>query len=432
MLSMGRGGSKLGRTSDFSHSYASKPVDDQGSMSIMKMPVRVGIVGAGYAAAFHYEAFQRVTGMEVEVVGVTSQTESRREEFAARRGIKAFASLAHMLSAVDVIDNCTPGYVHEPISTAAFEAGKHVIVEKPFTGYYGPPGDDSFRGNRFPKERMLEEAVASARRIIAAALKSKKKLCYAENWIYAPAVQKEAEILAKSKGQILWALGDQSHSGSTSPAYGIWRLSGGGSIVGKSCHPLTAILYLKQVEGLTLHGGAIRPRTVSARTHEITRSPRYLDRGFLRTDYRDIEDYCQVHVVFEDGMVADVFASEIVMGGVHNWLEIFANNHRTRCNLSPIDAVELYNPQEDQLAEVYVVEKIGTKQGWSTPAPDESFMFGYPQEIQDFMEAIATGREPKAGMLAASDTVGVLYAAYLSAERKGAEVDVPLDPALGD
>jgi hypothetical protein len=31
-------------------------------------------------------------------------------------------------------------------------------------------------------------------------------------------------------------------------------------------------------------------------------------------------------------MIADIFASELVMGGVHNWLEIFANNHRTRCN----------------------------------------------------------------------------------------------------
>ena len=57
-------------------------------------------------------------------------------------------------------------------------------------------------------------------------------------------------------------------------------------------------------------------------------------------------------------------------------------------------------------------------------------MFGYPQEIQDFMEVIATGREPKSGMLAASDVVGVLYAAYLSAERKGTEVEIPLDFTL--
>jgi len=277
---------------------------------------------------------------------------------------------------------------------------------------------------------MLEEAIASAGRIIAAALKSKKKLCYAENWIYAPAIQKEAEIITKTKGQILWALGGGSHSGSLSPAYGIWRLSGGGSMVGKSCHPLTAVLYLKQVEGLARKGKAIRPKAVSARTHEITRNPKFIDKGFLRTDYEDIEDYCQLHIIFNDGMIADIFASELVMGGVHNWLEIFANNHRTKCNLSPVNAMELYNPQEEQLADVYVMEKIGTKQGWSNPSPDENWMFGYPQEIQDFMEAIATGREPKSGMLAASDVVSVLYAAYLSAERKGEEVEIPIDFAI--
>jgi predicted dehydrogenase len=395
-----------------------------------KGPIRVGIVGSRYAAEFHYTAYQRVTGVGVKVTGVTSVTRENREKFAQERGIKAFHSLDEMLPEIDVVDNCTPGYAHEPVSIAAFEAGKHVVIEKPFTGYYGPPEDTSFRGNTFSKEKMLKEAVASARRIIAAALKSKKKLCYAENWIYAPAVQKEVEIIAKTKGQILWALGEQSHSGSTSPAYGIWKLSGGGSIVGKSCHPLSAILYLKQIEGLVRNGKAIRPASVSARTHEITRNPNFIDKGFLRTDYEDIEDYCQIHIVFDDGMIADVIASELVMGGVHNWLEIFANNHRARCNLNPINAMELYNPREEQLADVYVVEKIGTKQGWSTPAPDESFMFGYPHEIQDFMEAIATGREPKSGMLVASDTVSVLYAAYLSAERKGSEVEVPLDPAL--
>ena len=41
-----------------------------------------------------------------------------------------------------------------------------------------------------------------------------------------------------------------------------------------------------------------------------------------------------------------------------------------------------------------------------------------------------TDREPKSGSLAASDIVEVLYAAYLSAERWGAEVDIPLDPNL--
>lgn len=287
-------------------------------------PIRIGIVGSRFAAEFHYTAYQRVTGLEIKLVGVTSLTKEHREDFTRKRGIKAFYSLEEMLPEIDVIDVCTPGYAHEEVSITALEAGKHVVVEKPFTGYFGPLRDKSFKGNKFSKEKMLEKAIASAGRIIAAALRSKKKLCYAENWIYAPAVQKEAEIITKTKGQILWALGNQSHSGSLSPAYGIWRLSGGGSIVGKSCHPLTAILYLKQVEGIARNGKAIRPKTVSARTHEITRNPRFIDKGFLRTNYEDIEDYGHLHVVFNDGMIADIFASELVMGGVHNWLEIFA------------------------------------------------------------------------------------------------------------
>ncbi len=396
----------------------------------MRDPIRIGIVGSRFAAELHYTSYKRVTGIDVKVVGVTSLTREHREDFAKKRGIKAFDSLEEMLPEVDVIDVCTPGYAHEEVSIASLEAGKHIVVEKPFTGYFGPPEDKNFKGNKFPKEKMLEEAIASAKRIIAAALKSKKKICYAENWIYAPAIQKEAEIITKTKGQILWALGNQSHSGSISPAYGIWRLSGGGSIVGKSCHPLSAILYLKQVEGLSRNGKAIRPKAVGARTHEITRNPGFIDKGFLRTDYKDIEDYGNIHLIFDDGMIADIFASELVMGGVDNWLEIFANNHRAKCNLSPVNAMELYNPQEEQFADVYVIEKIGTKQGWSNPSPDENWMFGYPQEIQDFMEAIATGRELKSGTLAASDVVSVLYAAYLSAERKGEEIEIPIDFAI--
>jgi hypothetical protein len=49
-----------------------------------------------------------------------------------------------------------------------------------------------------------------------------------------------------------------------------------------------------------------------------------------------------------------------------------------------------------------------TQKGWSNPASDEYSTFGYPQEIQDFMEAIAMDREPKSGMRVASDTVAAL------------------------
>jgi predicted dehydrogenase len=389
----------------------------------MREPIRVGIVGARFAARFHLEGYRRVSGVPVEVVGVTSQTPASREAFARANGIKAFASLDELCDHVDVVDICAPGAAHEPLAVAALRRGKHVVIEKPFTGYYGP-GTEDFRGDTFSKEIMLREALASCDRILAAAREAGKRICYAENWVYAPAIEKEREILTKSGGQILWMIGDESHSGSHAPYYGRWKFSGGGSLVGKATHPLTAALHLKRAEGEARDGKPIRPAAVSARTHEITRLENFRDAGFLRTDYHDVEDYAQAHVTFEDGTLADIFSSELVLGGVHNWLEVFANNHRTRCNLNPTDALETYNPKEEILKDVYVVEKIGTKQGWSWPAPDEDWQHGYPREFQDFMEALATGREPLAGAELARDSIAVLYSAYLSAERQGAEVRV--------
>ena len=149
----------------------------------------------------------------------------------------------------------------------------------------------------------------------------------------------------------------------------------------------------------------IRPAAVSARTHALTRLPAFEDRGFVRTDYHDVEDFAATHVIFEDGTVADIFASEIVLGGIHNWIEVAANNHRTLCNINPNTAMQTYNPAEEQFRDIYVVEKIGTKQGWSPIAPDEDFMTGFPQEIEAFYRAAATGERPEADSRLAADCI---------------------------
>jgi predicted dehydrogenase len=407
--------------------------------------VRIGIAGSRFAAHLHLLAYRRVHGVEARLVGVTSPTAERRDAFARESGATAYPSLAAMLPHVDVVDICAPPAIHEPLALEAIDAGKHVIVEKPFTGAFGPtsetaenrgaPGgtrQEAPAGSRgVARESLLNAAVASADRIVRAARRAGVVLAYAENWIYAPAIQKEREIVEKTGAQILWMLGGESHSGSHSPVYGIWRHAGGGSLVGKGCHPLSACLYLKHVEGRARDGRAIRPATVSCRVHEITRLPGFRDRGFLRTDYTDVEDYSQLHVTFDDGTVADVFATELVLGGVHNWLEVFANNHRTTCRLNPVNLLDTYNPEATQLRDVYVVEKIGTKEGWSHPAADEEWQQGFYAEIQDFVECFATGRSPESGALVAHDTVATLYAGYVSAERDGQEVPVSV-AALGD
>ena len=54
------------------------------------------------------------------------------------------------------------------------------------------------------------------------------------------------------------------------------------------------------------------------------------------------------------------------MGGIHNWLEVCANNHRTVCNINPNTAMQSYNPVEANFQDIYVVEKTGTKRGCTT------------------------------------------------------------------
>jgi predicted dehydrogenase len=383
----------------------------------MANPVRLGFVGARFAAKFHWEALRRVYGVPLEMVGVTSKTPEARDAFARETGMRVFGTFAELCAAVDVVDLCTPPSSHEELAVQALGLGKHVIIEKPLTGYFGP--------STHPKAQMLDEAKASCARILFAAKASGKRVCYAEDWVYAPVIQKEREIVQKTGGQILRILGEQSHGGSHSPYYGQWKFSGGGSLVGKGCHPVSAALYLKRVEGESRNGIPIRPATVSCRTHEITRLPNYRDEGFLRTGYHDIEDIAQIHITFSDGTVADIFASELVMGGVNNWMEVFCNNHRTRCNMNPTNALQSFNPREDIFKDIYVVEKITTKQGWTCPSPDEGWQHGYPQEFQDFMESIYHDREPLSGIELARDTIVTLYTGYLSVERGGIEVAVP-------
>ncbi|KPJ51892.1 MAG: oxidoreductase [Planctomycetes bacterium DG_58] len=388
-------------------------------------PIRVGIVGVGFAGKFHYEALQNVHGVEVEIVGATSKTEENREAFCTERGIKPFDSVEAMLDEIDLLDICSPPYVHEANILAAAERGKHVICEKPLTGYFGPPGaDESWRGDTEPKGPMLEEVRERLARIDNAVKKADITFGYAENFVYAPTVQKEREVIEKTKAQLLRMTGEESHSGSGSPVYGIWRYVGGGSLMGKGCHPLTALLYLKRVEGEATGAGPIRPKSVTSRTHQLTRVPKYRDLGFLRTDYHDIEDYGWMHVVFEDGTVADVVVGETTLGGCYDYLEIFANNHRTRCRISPTNLLDIYNPKAEQFEDIYLVEKISSKEGWSPAAPDENWTMGYTAEMQDFLTCAAKGTKPICGLELAMDTMRVIYAAYLSDEQKGVEVTI--------
>jgi predicted dehydrogenase len=388
-----------------------------------KKVVRAGIVGSGFAARFHYDALQHVFSTEVEIAGVYSVAGAELQEYTQARGLTAYNDLDTLIEGCDLIHVCTPPITHEPIVVAALKRNKNVIVEKPLTGYFGD-GSENFNGDTFCREEGLSHTLESLKRMLDAEKESEGKIMYAENWIYAPAIQKEREVLEKTKAQIIWMHGEQSHSGSHSLAYGQWKLSGGGSMIGKGCHPLSVALYFKQVEGRARDGKPIRPKSVSARTHAITRMPGYKDEGYLQTTYKDIEDFAMLHVEFEDGTIASLFASELVLGGVNNWIEINTNNHRTRCQMSHNDSMKTYTPDGQHLKDVYVVEKTETKQGWSFISPDEGWFHGYQHEMNAFYQSAAYGCPIESNSSLASDVIATIYAGYVSSQKKGCEVPV--------
>src|SRR3954464_6226579 len=143
-----------------------------------KKTVRAGIVGSGFAARFHYDALQHVFSTKVEIVGVYSVAKAEAEEYANSRNLAIFDTLETMIDACDLIHVCTPPITHEPIVVAALKKNKHVIVEKPLTGYFGD-GTQGFSGDTFSREEGLLHTLASIKRMLDAERASKGRIMYA-------------------------------------------------------------------------------------------------------------------------------------------------------------------------------------------------------------------------------------------------------------
>ena len=155
-----------------------------------KPKVRGGIVGSGFAANLHYEGIRRVYGADIDLVGIFSPTASNARRFAEPRGLTTFPSLEALLDQVDVVHVCASPAAHETIAAAALGRGVHAVVEKPLTGWFGD-GTPDFHGLRAPMQVALDGALASIDRMLDAEAKSNAMILYAENWVYAPAIQKE-------------------------------------------------------------------------------------------------------------------------------------------------------------------------------------------------------------------------------------------------
>ena len=147
------------------------------------MKIRVGLVGCGFVAELHMYALRRIYSVDVEVRAVAARGEPVLE-FARRHQIPiAYRSFADLIADrdVDVIDICTPPDLHASMIVEAMQAGKHVICEKPFAGYFGRDGDKAPIGKHVPKAMMYECVLAEMEKTCAAIRKASRLFMYAED-----------------------------------------------------------------------------------------------------------------------------------------------------------------------------------------------------------------------------------------------------------
>ena len=379
--------------------------------------IRVGLIGSGFVAELHMYAYKRVCGVNVEVAAVVSRGD-HVDQFARKHGIPQTHRDHSLLLAdpkIDVVDICTPPALHTEMIVAAVNAGKHVICEKPFAGYFGEPADEKPIGKHVPKALMFERVMAEMDRTRAAVTASGKLFMYAEDWVYAPAVAKTVEIVKATKDKILFMKAEESHSGSHAPHAAQWAMTGGGSLIRMGCHPLATALYLKRVEARA-RGEVIRVAAVTADVGNVASGLTSAEREFIKANPVDVEDWGTLIVTFTDGTKATIISGDMIVGGVRNLIETFTNSGALFANITPNNHMLTYMTNEQKLADVYITEKVDRKTGWQFVCLEEEWTRGYLQEIQDFMECVATGRQPLADLELAYDAMQAQYAGYWSAE----------------
>lgn len=383
-----------------------------------KKEIRLGMIGAGRATELHMNALQRYSGVPVQYSMIAARRYEQVQAAQLRYGFtKATVDYHEIIESdeVDVVDICTPPYLHEELILKALAAGKHVICEKPLSGYFGQPGDPEPIGDLVSKEKMYRHLLESMNRLRLAVASSGKKFMYAENFIYAPAVRKTAEIIEKKKSRILFAKGEESLKGSSSPVAGEWSKTGGGTFIRTGAHPLSAILWLKHVEA-EAHHKDIRVTSVMGNMARITTSLSPYEHRHIAAAPHDVEDFGTALLNFSDGSRALILATDTLLGGSKNYIELYCNDAAINCRLTMNDMMDTYFLDEDRLEDVYLSEMLPSKTGWNRPFLEDEIIRGYVDEMRDFMEAIYYDREPRSGFNIAYDTSRIIYAAYLSSE----------------
>ena len=370
----------------------------------MSKRINVAIIGAGRAAQLHLDAYRKVHSINVSIKYLFDTDRNRAESLSKQYRIENIpCEISDIFNdpEINVVDICTPPYTHKQIIIDSFNNDKNVICEKPLCGYFGSGNTDG--------KIMYKSVQKDLRELEKIINKTDKQFFYAENFIYAPAIQRTAELIGLKKSKILFAKGEESLAGSSSKVANLWNKTGGGSLIRVGCHPISAILYLKKINNRSVHVTEITS-DISCVTKDLSKK----QHKYIKAQPFDVEDTAVLTLTFSDNTKANIIACDTRLGGSRNYIELYCNDSFYECNLTMNNLMKSYMLDEDKVENIELSEMLQTKKGWNYPFVSDEIIRGYTDEMQDFMECIAYNRKPKSDFNIAKETIDVIYQAYMN------------------
>ena len=235
------------------------------------MALRIVLVGAGNIASHHLPAYQQFPD-EVELVAVCDLDEGLARKRAGEAGVgNVYTDVETMLREIecDAFDICVTPDQHAPIALAAIDAGKHVLVEKPFA-----------------------PSLAECRRLVSRAEGAGVTLMVAQNQRFLPSHQTARAIIASGElGEIRAVRTDSVQHWADFLGPGHWQYdgarAGGGAVIGVAVHRLDLARFLV---------GDVRRVSAVLKTS----SPHFVNGA---------EEYAAATFEFENGALGQAFAT---------------------------------------------------------------------------------------------------------------------------
>ncbi|RJP19043.1 MAG: gfo/Idh/MocA family oxidoreductase [Candidatus Omnitrophota bacterium] len=334
--------------------------------------VRIGIIGSQFIASIHADSIKRhVRG--AEIVAAASPTPSHIDAFVKKFDIpNAFTDYRKLLDMkeLDLILVGAPNHLHCRMVCDAAEAGKHVIVEKPF---------------------CLN--LAEADEMIAACKSNQVQLMYAEELCFAPKYVRMKELLNEGAlGDVILVKQSEKHDGPHAPHFWNVEQSGGGVMMDMGCH---AIEFFRWIVGRDVKVKSVYADMGTYVHHEKTKG----------------DDNILFILKFENGVTALAEESWVKKGGMDDRAEIHGTKGIAYANLLQGNAILTYS----ECGYGYAVEKAASSQGWTFTIYEEAWNYGFPQELQHFVDCVRNDTPPQITGEDGRSVLEIIFAAYASA-----------------